>query len=170
MKIIYLLIITSLISFSEEKSKKKRIVEIRGFEENYYWNPNNESLQLTPVSETESNNKITHYEYTNFNGEVITRKINGSVGRSTSKQAISNINFANDPNKPYYSLFFKLNKSYNVKIELYDTDGNKVSDLFNKRFKPGSNQIIINKNYPKGVYLIHFIINGNVKKQRVLFH
>jgi hypothetical protein len=165
MKILFLLIFTSFTLFSNGKNE---ILEIHGFENTYYWNPISKKFQFTNKIDSNENKRPIRYEYTNFDGITIERET-GSVKRDYGKEAISNINFANDQSKDYYSLYFTLNKPYKVKIELYSKDGKKIADLFYANFKIGSNQVIINKKYPKGVYLIHFVINDKIKQQRVLF-
>jgi hypothetical protein len=113
--------------------------------------------------------KRTKVEYTNFDGETIDLTKRKPVFVPEKGKIVNSINVANDPAKDHYSLYFQLNEKAKVMIQIYTTDGERISDIVFQEFESGSNKVNIKKKFTKGSYVIYMTIDDEVFKHRVLF-
>ncbi len=151
-------------------AQTKKPVKIQGFDGKTFIKYPNEKIWK------EADNVDTNYvkdnqleiKYTNFDGEIIDFKNKKPIFIPKNKDIISTINVANDPTLDHYNLHFQLKKNAKIMIQVYTTDGFRVSDIVWEKFKEGLNKVNIKKKFTKGSYVIYMTIEDKVYKHRVL--
>lgn len=69
-----------------------------------------------------------------------------------------------NPSNDFTNIVYDLDKSSNVKIEIYNIIGKKVTEIINKKQQPGHYKYQFSAKalgYSEGLYLFRFKVNGN---------
>lgn len=152
-------------------SQNNKPVIIKGFDdETFIKYPG--QRKWNQVDSVDTNNLFkypTRVEYTNFDGETIDLTRKRPVFVSDKNKIVKTISVANDPSKDHYQLYFQLNEKAKVMIQVYTTDGDRISDEAWEDFEKGMNKVKIKKKFYKGSYVIYLTIGDEVFKHRVLF-
>lgn len=98
--------------------------------------------------------------------------INGTVGIVENSIEDANISIYPNPTNESSTISYHLNTKGNVKIELFDVVGKKVTEINNSNQGEGDYTATISKqdnNLSNGVYFIKFSIDGKIITRKVVF-
>ena len=88
--------------------------------------------------------------------------INNNENQIVSTDFVLEQNYPN-PFNPFTVISFKLSKSGNVKLNIFDITGKKISTLVNEYKHSGNYSVTFNaQNLPSGIYFYSMIIDGNI--------
>ena len=159
-----------VLSFSVQAQVDRPVI-IKGFDRKTFVKyPNYKKWVETDTVDTNYvKNSQTRIEFTNFDGETIDLTKRKPIFVPEKGKVVNSINVANDPSKDHYQLYFQLNEKAKVMIQVYTTDGDRISDEAWQDFEKGMNKVEIKKKFYKGSYVIYLTIGDEVFKHRVLF-
>ncbi len=98
--------------------------------------------------------------------------INGTVGIIENSIDDANVNVYPNPTNESSTIYYHLNSKGNVKIELFDLIGKKVTEINNKNEGEGDYTTTISKqdnNLTNGIYFIKFSIDGKSVTRKIVF-
>jgi len=119
----------------------------------------------------------SHHVFYNANNSVnsslLQVAIDSALLAPSTVKAISNelfdINIYPNPSNLQTALFFNLNKTSNVKVELYNIVGDKILNCYNGSLKTGESKININtSDLQKGIYFIKATVADKVKTIKLI--
>ena len=74
-----------------------------------------------------------------------------------------------NPFNPIINIPFSLSKLSNVKIDVYDINGNKIDELINDIYSSGTYNVIWEANgFSSGTYLIVAEFNNQIQQQKIV--
>ena len=114
----------------------------------------------------------THHVYFNstvntFNATNLQTAINNALaatGVDDLNSDFLNVSLFPIPSNNQTTLSVSLKSNSNVKVELFNLVGEKVSEIYNNQLNSGSNEIILNTSgYTNGVYFVKVSVSDRIK-------
>ncbi|HRS54689.1 MAG TPA: PKD domain-containing protein [Bacteroidales bacterium] len=143
----------------------------------YYWDfgdgDYSNATSPTHTYNSAGNYTVILYTSNSCGTDSISQNVNISTVGISENTITNNIYIAPNPFNENATLFFSIQRTSKIKIDLYNVTGEKISTILpQKLFKQGNYSINIyssNVNYTPGVYILHMYLDDELIIKRIVF-